>query len=324
MPAEIDTMMFVRETPWHKQGTKLDNAATAAEAMAAAGLDWEVQLQPLFTGPEKTVLVKGRFAACRMDRLGQPDGGQLGVVGRAFTPLQNREAFTFLDPVVGEKAAIYDTAGSLRGGRQVWLLAKLPGGEIRVVGDDVTEKYILLSNGHDGTNAVRIGLTPVRVVCQNTLTLALKGMQGLAIRHHSDVAVRVREAHRLLGIVNTAMDEAGAIMQRMARVSLGADRLGEYFNQVMPVPIDDEAAWKQTTERHHRLRELFEVGDGNTMPGVRGSLWAAYNAVTQWVDRESYTPRLREPLRSIWFGSGAALKKRAFNVAAQLVGASMN
>jgi hypothetical protein len=120
MPAEIDSMMYVGETPWHRLGTRLDNPATAEEAMRAAGLGWEVQLQPLYTGPERMVKVRDRYAVCRTDRLDQADGGQLGVVGRDFTPLQNREAFSFLDPVVGDGGAIYHTAGSLRGGRRVW------------------------------------------------------------------------------------------------------------------------------------------------------------------------------------------------------------
>jgi len=157
MPAEIDTMMYVNEVPWHRLGKRLENPATATEAIDAAGLGWDVQLQPLYTGPDRAVKVKDRFAVCRIDRLDHADGGQLGIVGRDYTPLQNREAFNFLDPLVGENAAIYHTAGSLRDGRRVWMLAKLPG-EIRVIGDDIAEKYLLLSNSHDGGSSVRIGL----------------------------------------------------------------------------------------------------------------------------------------------------------------------
>jgi hypothetical protein len=143
MAHEIDSMMFTGQVPWHRLGQRLQDPATAQEAMTAAGLGWDVQLQPLYTGPERTIKIKDRFAVCRTDRLHETDGGQLGVVGRDYRALQNREAFAFLDPLVGEKAAIYHTAGSLCGGRRTWMLAKLPG-EIRVVGDDIAEKFILL------------------------------------------------------------------------------------------------------------------------------------------------------------------------------------
>lgn len=323
MPAEIDSMMYSGAVPWHGLGTRLENPATAEEAMVAAGLGWDVQKQPIYTGVDRSVRVKDRYAVCRTDRLDERDGGQLAVVGRDYTPLQNREAFGFLDPVVGEGEAIYHTAGALRHGRRIWMLAKLPG-VIRVVGDDIAEKFVLLSNSHDGTAAVRIGLTPIRVVCMNTLNLALHGMSGVSIRHNPDVADRVKQAHQLLGLVNRTMDRAGGAMQEMAGASMTHDRLATYFEQVMPTPTDDEQQRERVQQHHGRLAELFEAGDGNALPGVRGTLWAAYNAVTQWTDRESYTRRNKEPLNTIWFGNGERLKRRAFSVAATMVGASLN
>lgn len=203
------------------------------------------------------------------------------------------------------------------------MLAKLPG-VIRVVGDDIAEKFILLSNAHDGTAAVRIGLTPIRVVCMNTLNVALRGMSGVSIRHNPDVADRVKDAHQLLGLVNTAMDHAGTAMQEMAQASMTSNRLATYFEQVMPTPAEDDPQYERVNQHHARLAELFETGDGNQLPGARGTLWAAYNAVTQWTDRESYTGRNKEPLNTIWFGNGERLKRRAFSVAATLVGASLN
>lgn len=320
MPAAVESMAYFGELPWHRQGTRLNQAATAAQAISAAGLDWEVQKQPLFTGPDRSVRMKDWFAVCRTDRLAEPTGGQLGVVGPHFEPLQNRDAFSFLDPVVGAGGAVFHTAGALRGGRQVWMLAKLPG-EIRVVGDDIAEKYLLLANGHDGSMAVRILFTPIRVVCQNTLNLALRSNKGLAIRHYPDVAARVRAASELMGIAGRAFDRAGIVMQRMAAVSMLGDRLGQYLNCVIPL-AGEGPALARSQAKHTRLTDLFHTGLGNDMPGVRGSLWAAYNAVTQWVDRESFTKRTREPLRSIWFGDGATIKQRAFLEAERLIGAN--
>src|SRR5687768_8669677 len=113
MPANIDSMAYAGEVPWHRLGTRLDNPATAKDAIVAAGLDWEVQKQRLYTGPERDIRVRDKYVVCRTDRLAQPDGGQLGIVGADYQPLQNEEAFSFLDPVVGEGAAVYHTMGSL-------------------------------------------------------------------------------------------------------------------------------------------------------------------------------------------------------------------
>lgn len=316
MPANVETMAYYGQVPWHRHGTRLNSPATAAQAMAAAGLDWEVQKQPLYTGVNRDIRVNSRYVVCRTDRLGEPDGGQLGVVGQHFEPLQNREAFSFLDPVVGMDAAVYHTAGSLRCGRQTWLLAKLPDA-IRIAGEDIVDKYLLLANGHDGSMAVRVLFTPIRVVCQNTLNLALRQGSGLSVRHYPDVARRVQEAARLMALANETFQQAGIIMQRTAQVPMIGDRLDGYFHAVIPLPVDEDGR-VLAQAKHARFHELFEAGIGNDMPGVRGTLWAAYNAVTQWVDRESYTPRNKEPLRSIWFGDGAKVKARAYEAARQM------
>lgn len=320
MPSEIDTMMYSGSVPWHGQGTRLDNPATAREAITAAGLDWDVQLQPLYTGHDKSVRVQEQFCVARQDRLTQPDGGQLGVVGKNYTPLQNRAAFSFLDPVVARDEAVYHTAGALRGGRRIWLLAKLPG-QIRIIGDDIAEKFILLSSSHDGSTAVRIGLTPIRVVCQNTLNVALRGLEhGVSFRHTADVANRVQDAANIMGLVNHEMEKAGQVMQQMAVKPLDDQDLTAYFRRVLPQPQDERAVegWQF---KQQRLLELAETGIGADLPGVRGSLWAAYNGLTQWVDRESYSRRNHEPLNSIWFGAGEQIKRRAFNEAQLLLAA---
>jgi hypothetical protein len=127
------------------------------------------------------------------------------------------------------------------------MLAKLPG-EIRVVGDDVAEKYLLLSNAHDGTSAVRVGFTPIRVVCQNTLNIALRGMGGVSICHYADVADRVKQAHSLLGIVGQTFDRAEAIMRFMAHTPIVGDGLRDYFTRVLPVPTQGEEDLRRT---HH-------------------------------------------------------------------------
>lgn len=158
-------MMYAGDVPWHGLGTRLAEPATAEEAIREASLDYQVELDRMTTSSGAPI--PRRKAVVRRDT-----GDVLGVVGNAFVPVQNRECFSFLDQVVADGEVCYHTAGALGRGERIWLLAKLPN-EIRIKNsDDVTEKYLLLSNSHDGTSALRVFFTPIRVVCQNTLTLA--------------------------------------------------------------------------------------------------------------------------------------------------------
>ena len=166
-------LAYFGETPWHGLGTKLDEPATAAEAIAAAGLDYEVGLKPVIT--TDGIPVPQRKAVVRSDT-----DDVIGVVGNNYVPIQNRQCFGFLDAVVAEGRLLYHTAGALGQGERVWLLAKLPS-EIRVKNsDDLVNKFLLLSNTHDGSSALRVFFTPIRVVCQNTLNLAQGRGQGQA------------------------------------------------------------------------------------------------------------------------------------------------
>lgn len=306
-------MFYVEEVPWHGLGTKLNKPATAQEAIEAAGLDWNVVKMPLFAS-SKHIPVPDKFAIVRKTaQLIQKSDSVLGVVGKDYTPLQNKDAFKFFDPIVGENAAIYHTAGALGQGERVWILAKLPG-EIRVVGEDISEKYLLLSNSHDGKSSVQIKFTPIRVVCQNTLTLALNDGQSFKVAHFSDIHEKLKQAHKLMGIITQKFDEVEEQFKAMSRIKVNTNRLKEYLAEVYP---DSNEPDKMELVRRDRgwSEYFFDQGRGNRMKGVAGTLWAAFNGVTEWQDHRKSRQNPNQRLSSSWFGGAYQMKSRAFGVA---------
>jgi phage/plasmid-like protein (TIGR03299 family) len=318
-------VMVVGQPAWHRLGTVLDKPATAAQAIKAAHLDWDVIKQPLFAGEAEHYPVPGRYAVVRADDWAKKKASTLGIVGESYTPVQNREAFSFFDPIVGEKAAIYHTAGALGDGERVWVLAKLPD-DIRVIGDDITEKYLLLSNSHDGNSAVQIKFTPIRVVCQNTLTLALSEGPTLRVPHTRDVQQRLRIAASMLNAVKVRYGELESTFQGMASVQVDGAMLQHYLRQVFPDPRQrgDEARYLRAQEQARTDRAgseyLFEKGQGNELRRVAGTLWAAYNGVTEYIDYRRYAKATEgRQLEAIWFGDGYSAKARAYTAAERYV-----
>ncbi len=323
MPANIATtngkpaFMYYGEEPWHRLGQKLDAPATAAEAVAAAGLDYEVELTPVATFDGLTV-PRAR-ATVRYD-----NQTVLGLVSDRYRPVQNRQAFGFLDAVVADGGLRYHTAGALGMGEKVFLLAKLPG-HLRVKQtEDVVDKYLLLSNSHDGSSALRVLFTPVRVVCQNTLSMALRqgSGQGVSIRHNGDLTAKIRDAQRVLGLATKFYDDAQAKIDRLASLSPTSAQLETYFKVLYPDPLKDDDNGKARQKRE-RLQELFVSGIGHDIPGIKDTWWTAYNAVTEMLDHRTYrgrseAERATNRLQAIWWGTAAKVKEQAWEAALDL------
>jgi len=307
------SMMYYGETPWHSLGTRLQKPATSEEAIIQAGLDWDVVKKPVYLKLDKRFQVKDTFAMVRKDKWQNNDCDVLGVVGKNYTPVQNKDAFNFFDSIVGDKKAIYHTAGSLSGGKIIWILAKLPG-YIRVINNDISEKYLLLSNSHDGSSMVQIKFTPIRVVCMNTLTVAMNKGETLKIKHCKDVKDKMRQASELLGIVNEKYDVIERSFKNMVKVQLNEKKLNEYIKSVFPDPVD-ELQYATVDNNREMVRDLFENGLGNNLPGVKGTLWAGYNAITELVDHKITKQNKDMRTKSIWFGNGYNVKQKAFDVA---------
>jgi phage/plasmid-like protein (TIGR03299 family) len=308
------SMMYYGETPWHSLGTKLDKPATAEEAIKAAQLDYEVKKQSIYIKQPSAQKVETHFATVRMDT-----GAVLGVVGKQYEVIQNVDAFSVFDALVGKDEALYHTAGALGQGERIWILAKLPD-YIKLGKSDIVDKYMLLVNSHNGWCSLKVKITPIRVVCENTLSFALRDQNNeVNIRHTKNAADRMEQAHKVLGLVNVVYKDLETIFERMSLRKLKEKDLLDYVKKLITDNEDGEVSTRRENDRE-KILELVEVGAGHELSTAKGTLWGAYNAATEFVDhikpgRNGDDSRLA----SMWFGSGEKFKVKAFETAVELL-----
>lgn len=319
-----------REVPWHRLGTVTDAALTAEQALQEAQLDWDVSLAPALVkvpGATRLVQVPDKFAVVRDNPSteGEPII-PLGIVGNQYTPIQNREAFGFLDELIeAVGGAHYETAGVLGDGEKVFLTIKMP--EDLVIdpngANDHVEQYILVSNSHNGSSAFTAAVTPVRVVCQNTLTAGLRAAKRTwKARHTSNVAARMDEARRTLNLTVKYAEEFAAAAEQMIQQAM-TDREFDKLTQRLYGVGDDASGRTKTAANEHRgeLVRLFK--EAPTNENIRGTRWAAFNAVTEFEDwtREfkagATVGREQRRAASSLFGPVAQRKEAAFELLLQ-------
>ena len=321
MPANVQTMAYYGEVPWHGLGKQVPKGVTAEQMIRAAGLDWEAELRPARGARE--INRRGEFSRYEVVRVPRPNTKEnevlFGVVTRRYQPLQNLEAFGFFDPIVGERKAYFETAGALGEGERIWVMAKMPKA-MEIVRGDECFKYLLLSNTHSGDGSVMVKFTTVRVVCQNTLMLAMEdGQKAYRVRHSKQMQFKLGELAGFLAITEDVFLKAKELFKRLANVQMIDGRLGHYLEAVFP----RSDAQKKKGEKPLRwgfLQQLFETEDALQLPGVQGTLWGAYNAVTRFEDYKQ--PQQEEQpdqrLERTWFGGGADTKLKALAKAAEL------
>lgn len=313
MAHTIETMAFFGKTPWHGLGTKLDETDLFSweKASAKAGLDWTVELQDLQTMDGITVDHK---AVKRMT-----DNSILGVVGPRYVPLQNSEAFQWFQPFLEAKEVALHTVGSLKGGSRIWVLAKLQRDNLEIAKGDEVEKFILLSHSHDGSLAVRAGFTPIRVVCQNTLSMAHNASSSsklIRIKHTKDVIKNLENIRNTMNVANSEFEATAEQYRALARKSISSNDLRKYINTVLKVEDDGE----QSTRSKNIVDEIIgyaESGMGNNLPSVKGTWWTAYNGVNEWLTY-SRGNNTDNRLNSLWFGPNATTNKHALDTAIEL------
>ena len=329
MPANIGEMFYYGEIPWHKEGTELELPANSEEAIEFGGLDWEVETVGLKTDEEPPSKVDTRFAIVRKDI---PKGHAERVVGVAhkdFRPLQNREGIRIFDSIFGRGKRVYHTGGYLGVGEAIWLLAELPK-KIRVLEGDEVMPYALFTNSHNGSIAIDFRLTTVRVVCQNTLSLALNDDMRKTVfkrSHQGSYAGLENEVKAFFADTLNAVDDLEAQFRQMVYRKFDDDLVKEYVESLFPMPVRPKKAdvdsrverlFMARLQKIERAQEgvnyLRKAGLGMDLPGVQGSLWATFNAVLEYVDH--HAAKGAPGISSTLLGTGAALKRKAFDLAA--------
>ncbi|MDP2663459.1 MAG: DUF932 domain-containing protein [Dehalococcoidia bacterium] len=281
MPAAVESMFSVREVPWHGLGTIVQDAPDSERALILAGLAWGVEKRPLYVQHDnQPILVPGYVANVRAT-----DGRTLGIVGGRYTVLQNREAFQFMDGLLGDGAR-YETAGALQEGKRVWMLARLP--EVYRAADDDTTAYVLVSNSHDGSGAVRAAIVPVRVVCQNTLNLALaRAKRSWTCRHVGSVQDKLTEAQRTLGLARDYMKELTNAADVLAAMKVSRSDWDQMVKELIPAPEGDDikpAVMQRVEERQELLRGRILVSDlANYRVGGQYTGYGVVGAVSDFI-----------------------------------------
>jgi len=324
----------LKEKAWHNLGQIVSDYPTSAEAIKYAGLDYEVVKSPLYTTGNDLIqagqdletantklTVPNYFANVRND-----NNAVLGVVGKDYHIIQNRDAFTFFDAIVGGQDGIqYETAGALGQGERIFITAKLPG-YIRVGnGDDVTEKYLFLTTSHDGSGSITAAFTPIRIVCRNTLNASLKSMTNVVrIKHTSGAKQRLEHAHKVMGLANTLSSQLENIFNEWAKVRVKDTEVKKLI-QLALCPnketydlLKKGAEDELSTAFKNMVEDAFAyamVNDTQQMDTTKGTLFGAYNAVTGYYQNVRNYKDDEAKLQSIVMGGTAQTRaQKAFEL----------
>lgn len=323
----------VKEMPWHGLGTIVEQHPTSAEAIGHAGLDYEVSRALLSTtgciqdrtegvipSEFESTPVEGHFATQRMDT-----GQVLGVVGKDYEVIQNREAFAFFDAIVGGRDGIlYETAGALGNGERIFITATLPD-YIRVGSDDLIKKYIFLTTAHDGTGSIIAAFTPVRIVCANTLSVALSGMSNVVrIKHTANAKARLEQAHRIMGVANTLSGQMEDVFNQWAKIKVPDHDLQMLIR--MTFSSHDDVLASIQEGRYEELSAVYRnqcedtfayalMSDTQQAETTAGTLFGVFNAVTGYFQNVRTYKDDEKKVRSIMLGGTAAKRaQKAFDL----------
>lgn len=273
MSHEVETLFSGnRITPWHGLGNVVDGVLTAEEAIVAAGLDWDVELRPIYRHRKEGVYeqIENRFELTRV-----LDDKPFEILSDIYRPFQNRQAFTFMDHLVSSGVAKYETAGSLKGGRVVFMTMETPD-YITLPGDDRIKTYLLLRTTHDGTGRIQVYVVTVRVVCQNTLTWGIAGaLHRFGVTHTANVQEKVQQAREALGLT-IDYDKA---FEAEARELLSVQVSDDHLVHTLKGLLADKPRRDSEIEKI-----IFNTNNSPTVGNYAGTGWGAWNGVTEYYE----------------------------------------
>ena len=307
----VETMAYAGEVPWHGLGVSVSNDLTPQQMQQKAGLDWKVEKQDLVTA--SGAKVNGKQALVRTS-----DNKVLDVIGKGWNPVQNDEAFDFFSEYVLAGDMEMNTAGSLRDGNMVWALAKVKD-SFTILGEDQVDSYLLFSNPHQYGKAIDIRFTPIRVVCNNTLTLSLGQEVAKSVSLNHRTQFNPNSVKETLGIASEKFQLYKETAEFLSTKRFTVESLVQYYNEVFPRTYQGkkEITVKDFTDLSSNGQKAYEVLD--TQPGAefgQGTWWQALNSVTYLTDhqlgREADTR-----LTSAWFGANQSRKVKAVEKAVE-------
>ena len=279
MAANVETMFYTREKPWHGLGTMVAEAPNSKDALRLAGLNWKVLQEPVYTENEE--LIQGYKANVR-----DTDRKVLGVVTDRYKVIQNEEAFAFTDTLLGEGVR-YESAGSLQEGRRVWMLARLP--REFIIGGERISPYMVFSNTHDGSGAVKTALTPIRVVCNNTLNLALRtAKRSWSMIHTGDISGKIEEAKNTLLLADEYMTALGQEFENLRKIKLSEKQVLDYIKILLPMEENYSLLQKRGVEKL-RADMKMRYFDAPDLKDVGNNGYRFVNAVSDFATHS--TPR---------------------------------
>jgi len=305
-----------REVAWHKLGTITPDALNAQDALKTAQLDSIVKVSesPVSTVIDgKTITVPKKFITYR----DHPKKGitGLGVVGTRYTPIQNIEAFEFLNLIADETGAVFETAGSLGNGERVFMTMKFPA-SMKFGDADLVDNYIMAVNSHDGTSAFTVAVTPVRAVCTNTVRLALSSAKSrISLKHTSGATAKVQQARETLGIVfayNAAFEEE---VNLLLSQKFTDNQYKTFVEKLVPMPKKQDVTQRQVSIVENKRADLMGLWKAPTQMSIANTKWSAYNAVAEYADwvksiRGGEEKSKVRAERTI-LGSGESMKQKA-------------
>lgn len=307
------SMFYTGETPWHGLGQAFpaDQKLTIDEAIKAGLMDWEVNVNPVFTAagtecPSRAIIrtVDGKEKV-------------LGVVGLQYKALQNKDAFRFFQPFLDADLARLHTGGVLQEGKKIWVLAEINRKPVEIGDGDMIRKFILLSNSHDGTTSVQVGYTPIRVVCWNTLSMALStgtNSQLIRVRHTKSMDETLKDLQGIMDVADAQFVATAEEYRKLAKIRVTGADVEKYVKVVYEIPLD-KTPTKAQEEMINATMLAYDKGPGAAQ--VTGTAWGAYNAVTNFLTWTRGTSRDTR-LTSLWFGSNKRDNSRALQTALSL------